>query len=1270
MSEGFLLGLLFKIAPSLLTTVAKAGVQSLLQQTPVTKAINATCESFPDLEPLRHTLENWCKSKDFAQILEQVKAGSRSISQNDVITSFNEVGSFYTGDNTRASAEQVLNTFAAKLEEQLYVTDDSGAYYHAQREEVLHSDTRNRLERIDEHVIAVEQTQREILSRLPSSEDQNQTRSANEIHLHAKVDAARDLLNRGQPRAARLVLDELRKELASRSASAQLLFRVATNLGACALQFNEYETANKEFVVALGYQPTSVKGLANCALAKLLLGKPEDAFLFSKQACQIDNRDPHATSIYIRALHELNRSGEVESLLRDEPWILEEPTCTLTLASIRFEQKRYSDAESLSRASLHRTPDETQSLMLLAQAIITPIQKELNKDPPLRWRIPEQTQNRLHEAETLLTKATDLLQHHDTPTRLHAALAGRAVVRIMLSRYEDALADCDRILAEDSTHEQALGNKAILLLKLDRTTESIKILERLKSEPESHIPLALAYVDNKEPEKAIAILRSMFEPDKHDDLQLQITDNLLSAYNLSRNESAAEEIIRSIKENWPNDARGLTTIARYRRKQGKNEDAIALLREGLAYANDNFRDLIALQLADIYYSLERFSEAAELYGEIVDKTEDNPITRKYLISLFNAGSFRETLLLAQSLRGNHDAIPVVTELEGLVMQYIGDLDRAMELFEKLSRVEPQNIMHRVRVVLLHLRRGNRETAERILSKIRPADISDGHALIQVAQARAHLGMTGSLEFAYRARRVDPRNPEVHLGYVGLLLRREVLDKTLLEADQIVPGCTAHLRNGDRVQIFTIVDDAESNLLSGELSPSDPLARKLMGLRKGDRLVLREGLEDLSYEIADVQTKYVFALQETLLKFSTWFPDHTGLFKVEFKEGDLSKVKLALDARQHRGAQVLSLYRDKQLTLGAFARLVGTPLIDVWAGLINRTDGVILASTGAGQEQQQEISLIRNADETVLDLTSILTLAYLNLLEELPHRFKGLFVPQALLDEIDETIARNFVDPRPVLSVWKENETYFRKEITPEDYERGRKFLEGIRKFVQTHCTLTPTRTALDVGKVELEQMQNLLGNDAIAAILVAKETTLPLYSDDLGLRLVARNDWKVSGFWTQTLLLDLRDKGLLGEERYRETVQNLVLANYRFVSIDGAGLLWILKTNSFLCTPAVTRVFESLHGPECSDESAVLVLANLVKRIWLEPMLYEQKLLLLDLVLNTLTTGRDLERILNRFKISLKGQFALIPQVLRPISQSIDLWAQQRSLRSGIIQPS
>lgn len=76
MPEGILVSLLFKIAPSLLTTAAKAGVQSVLKQSSVTKAIEATCVIYPELEPLRHTLSTWCESKRFGEILEQIKAGN------------------------------------------------------------------------------------------------------------------------------------------------------------------------------------------------------------------------------------------------------------------------------------------------------------------------------------------------------------------------------------------------------------------------------------------------------------------------------------------------------------------------------------------------------------------------------------------------------------------------------------------------------------------------------------------------------------------------------------------------------------------------------------------------------------------------------------------------------------------------------------------------------------------------------------------------------------------------------------------------------------------------------------------------------------------------------------------------------------------------------------------------------------------------------------------------------------------------------------------
>jgi len=416
-------------------------------------------------------------------------------------------------------------------------------------------------------------------------------------------------------------------------------------------------------------------------------------------------------------LHELNRRDELESLVIEESWITEDPTCALTLASVRYEQERYGDAEVLARASLHRSPDEAQTLFLIARTILTPIQKQLDKDPPLYWRLPEETQRRLIEAESLISKAVDMLRSHDNPRRFHEALAARAVVRIMLGRYEAALTDCDRVLSDVPTDENALGNRGLLLLKLDRTADAIKVLEQLKSKPETQIPLALAYVGNKEPEKAIALLRPLFMSEHDHDRRFEMADILLSAYGILSDESGAEEIVSSVAKEFPNDARGLAVTARHRRRQGKTEDAINLFREALAYAAGNLRELLGLELANTYFSFSRYSEAAELYREIVDKTSDNPLTRKFLVSLFNAGLYRETLLLAQALRGDREAIPFITELEALVMQYIGDLDRAIDLFEKLSHIEPENISHNVRLALLHLRRGNRDVARRILSSI-------------------------------------------------------------------------------------------------------------------------------------------------------------------------------------------------------------------------------------------------------------------------------------------------------------------------------------------------------------------------------------------------------------------------------------------------------------------------------------------------------------------------------------------------------------------------
>jgi len=322
-------------------------------------------------------------------------------------------------------------------------------------------------------------------------------------------------------------------------------------------------------------------------------------------------------------------------------------------------------------------------------------------------------------------------------------------------------------------------------------------------------------------------------------------------------------------------------------------------------------------LAGTYYSARRYSDAAELYREVFDASTDNTLTRRYLAALCNAGSYREALVLARRLRADGNVIPMVSEVEALVLERVGDLDGAIGLLLKLSCLEPASVFHRVRIALLQLRRGDRDAARITLSDILLSDLTDSHALLQVAQARSILRMPDVLAFAHRARRRDFANPDVHLGYIQLFLERENPDSGLLDVDRVAIDCTVELKNGDERQTFTIIDDAELNRERGELHPSDQLAQKLLGLTKAEIVVLKQGpLEDLSYEVADIKSKYVFAFQETLTKFSTWFPEHSGLYRMRVADGDISKILHSVDARHDYATRVIGLYRGGQLSLGA------------------------------------------------------------------------------------------------------------------------------------------------------------------------------------------------------------------------------------------------------------------------------------------------------------------------------------------------------------------
>jgi len=179
-------------------------------------------------------------------------------------------------------------------------------------------------------------------------------------------------------------------------------------------------------------------------------------------------------------------------------------------------------------------------------------------------------------------------------------------------------------------------------------------------------------------------------------------------------------------------------------------------------------------------------------------------------------------------------------------------------------------------------------------------------------------------------------------------------------------------------------------------------------------------------------------------------------------------------------------------------------------------------------------------------------------------------------------------------------------------------------------------------------------------MLVARENKTVLYSDDLRLRQYAQAEWQVRGIWTQSVLRQMLQKQLLTEDEYCDAVTKLFWLNYRHVSINAHDLMWALKQDGMEITPRVMRLFTVLQGPDCSEESAALVVADLIRSVWLESAIVSTRQFVLELALDSLTTRHPASSALLKLKQALQPRFALIPQAIPEIYQTIDLFRRQR----------
>lgn len=604
-----------------LEKLAEFGVEKISKNSPVSQAIKKTHDQFTkdDIEGVREALYKWCQSDSFSDILKAVQSGQGVVSDDDCVSSFLSISGFYYKDVTSFVARQILRVFGEELERHLLASEE-GVPILGQRQREFHHETLRGQDALYKKLLSLpDEIASRVVSTTLSDEVGNQT--IQEKPLHAKVDAARSLIKKGKAKSAQSLLQELRNEQSDKPFSVELQFRIATNLGACALELDDQATFQSEMDFGLKLQPNNVKALANAAAATFLANDLDKALELCQKARTIDNEDAYSTSILIQILDKLGQRENHHRLLEQEEWIASNSLCCLALALMAIQEKRWAEAEKFSRICVEKTPQEDKPHTLLASAIMGPIHDYFQKNPTLNWRFSKSIIDRIEESDAHLTIAIEVLSEHENPKRLHLVLINRANVRAMLGKFEEAIKDIDRVLLQNEKNQEALYSKGLLYLEKGDLPEAIKTLIKLPnhcSDRSIALPLANAYLNSEQFEKAEEILSSFWDYPSKNPEQIRIAHILLPIYAKLRRYDKIQEIITALTDNWSQDSEAIAVLAHQMKREGNFPKAMELLEQSLSLATGGHKDFILLELGELYYDQGNYPKTVEYLKQVVD----------------------------------------------------------------------------------------------------------------------------------------------------------------------------------------------------------------------------------------------------------------------------------------------------------------------------------------------------------------------------------------------------------------------------------------------------------------------------------------------------------------------------------------------------------------------------------------------------------------------------------------------------------------------------
>lgn len=491
-------------------------------------------------------------------------------------------------------------------------------------------------------------------------------------------------------------------------------------------------------------------------------------------------------------------------------------------------------------------------------------------------------------------------------------------------------------------------------------------ISSVQETPDVQILLAEALGKKGGYSEAIAVLIEFLQNNPEEPLAYEANRLLIRLYGKKGDWDRAKEVSENLRTSNPTEILNLVDRSWIYSASGNTHDALASLQEAKKYLTESSTFRQKMELADEFYSLDQFEDAAEIYVRLTNKSLDTPLTRRLLHCYYRSGDMGKALEICQTLRQAYGPLEFVAEMESFIYEEIGDLPEARRVCQEYLILFPNDFEMRLRLAVVNFLLS--EVAD--LDEFLKSDINFDELSLQSGVQLVHLyakrtRIEQSYSLMYELRRKFYNDPAIHLAYFHFMFQYATQGDNLVDIKNISTDVAVCIEEeGGRREWYVIEDRKNANSQMKEINLEHPLAQKLLGKSIEDEIVLKESFITKGIgKIVELKSKYIYALHDILLNFEKLFPDTPGIWGVKVgkpqKVGGLpqgfDQILKVMDQRTSANEEARQLYRDGKITIGGLARLLGRNPLETISILVNDADTGLLCSIGSIEERNAAFS---------------------------------------------------------------------------------------------------------------------------------------------------------------------------------------------------------------------------------------------------------------------------------------------------------------------------